>query len=123
MLGRFITGFADGGAYDLFALAIAIALPCAYVLMGATWLVLKTEGELQSRAAHWGRLALIPVVVGMGLISLATPWVSDTVSARWFSLPQFIGLLPIPFATFACFVALWWTANAHWARFAGCPSS
>ena len=73
MLGRFITGFADGGAYDLFALAIAIALPCAYVLMGATWLVLKTEGELQSRAAHWGRLALIPVVVGMGLISLATP--------------------------------------------------
>lgn len=120
MLGRFITGFADGGAYDLFALAIAIALPCAYALMGATWLVLKTDGELQSRAAHWGRLALIPVVVGMGLISLATPWVSDTVSARWFSLPQFIGLLPIPFATLACFVALWWTLSGKRALGALC---
>ena len=111
MLGRFITGFADGTAYNLFALAIAIALPCAYVLMGATWLVLKTEGELQRRAAHWGRIALVPVIVGMGLISLATPWVSATVSARWFSLPQFIGLLPIPFATAACFIALWWTLH------------
>ncbi|MDP2868512.1 cytochrome d ubiquinol oxidase subunit II [Methyloversatilis sp.] len=111
MLGRFITGFAEGTAYDLFALAIAIALPCAYVLMGASWLVLKTDGELQRRAAQWGRTALIPVIIGMGLISLATPWVSSTVAERWFSLPQLIGLLPIPFATFACFVALWWTLS------------
>lgn len=113
MLGRFITGFADGFAYSLFALAIALALPCAYVLMGAAWLVLKTEGELQQRAAHWGRMALVPVVIGMGLISIATPWVSETVAGRWFSLPQFIGLLPIPFATFACFVALRWTLSGQ----------
>lgn len=113
MLGRFITGFAEGAEFDMFAAAIALALPCAYVLMGATWLVLKTDGELQQRAAQWGRLALIPVIIGMALISIATPWVSHTVAERWFSLPAFIGLLPIPFATLACFVALWWVLDGQ----------
>jgi cytochrome d ubiquinol oxidase subunit II len=35
----------------------------------------------------------------MVLISIATPWVSPTVRARWFALPEFIALLPIPLAT------------------------
>lgn len=109
MLGRYITGFAEGISHTLFAAAIALALPCAYVLMGATWLVLKTDGNLQQRAAHWGRLSLPPVVVGMLLISAATPLVSASVADRWFALPQFIGLLPIPFATFACLAGLWWS--------------
>ena len=99
MLGRYVSGFGEGWNYPVFAGAIALALPAAYVLMGAAWLVMKTEGELQERAIHWAKLAWWPVVVGMVLISLATPWISETVRERWFSLPEIIALVVIPITT------------------------
>ncbi len=99
MLGHYITGLQSGWAYNAFAATIAIALPAAYVLLGACWLIMKTEGELQQQAVRWARLAWPPVVLGMALISLATPLVSATVRERWFSMPEFIALLPIPLMT------------------------
>ena len=101
MLGRYITGFAPGWEYHFFAAAIALLLPAAYVLLASGWLLMKTEGELQQQAVHWGKTAWPPVVLGMGLISLATPWVSETVRARWFSLPEILLLAPIPLTTLA----------------------
>jgi cytochrome d ubiquinol oxidase subunit II len=106
MLGHYITGLSKGWQYDLFAAAIAVALPAAYVLLGACWLVLKTEGDLQRRAVAWAKLAWVPVVVGMGLISIITPIVSQTVRERWFSMPAFIALLPIPLMTVTALVTL-----------------
>jgi cytochrome d ubiquinol oxidase subunit II len=105
MLGRYITGFAEGWEFQLFAAVIALLLPAAYVLLGAGWLIMKTEGELQQQAVRWARIAWPPLVLGMGLISLATPWVSATVRERWFSMPEFIALLPIPLMTLAALVA------------------
>ncbi|HSM21576.1 MAG TPA: cytochrome d ubiquinol oxidase subunit II [Rubrivivax sp.] len=105
MLGRYITGFAEGWAYTAFAGVIALLLPAAYVLLGAGWLIMKTEGELQPQAVRWARIAWPPVVLGMGLISLATPVVSETVRERWFSLPAFVLLLPIPLLTLAALAA------------------
>ncbi|MBE0550270.1 MAG: cytochrome d ubiquinol oxidase subunit II [Rubrivivax sp.] len=104
MLGRYITGFAPGWEYQLFAAVIMMLLPAAYVLLAAGWLLMKTEGELQQQAVRWGQIAWPPVVLGMGLISLATPWVSTTVRERWFSMPEFIALLPIPLLTLAALV-------------------
>jgi cytochrome d ubiquinol oxidase subunit II len=101
MLGRYITGFAEGGVAMLFAGVIALLLPAAYVLLGACWLVMKTEGELQEQAVRWARRAWAPVVLGMGLVSVVTPVASATVRARWFSMPEFIALLPIPLVTLA----------------------
>ncbi len=99
MLGRYVSGFGSGWNYPLFAAAIAITLPMAYVMMGAAWLVMKTEGELQRRAVHWARLAWAPMVGGLVLISMATPWVSATVRERWFALPEIIALMAIPLMT------------------------
>ncbi len=99
MLGRYVSGFGSGWNYPLFAGAIALALPMAYVLMGATWLVMKTEGELQQRAVAWARIAWAPMVGGLVLISMATPWVSATVLERWFALPEIIALMAIPLMT------------------------
>ncbi|MFT4174112.1 MAG: cytochrome d ubiquinol oxidase subunit II [Rhodocyclaceae bacterium] len=99
MLGRYVTGFAQGAEFLVFAALIAAALPASYVLLGAGWLILKTEGELQSKAVRWASAAWLPMVLGMILISLATPWVSATVRHKWFALPDFIGLAPIPIAT------------------------
>jgi cytochrome d ubiquinol oxidase subunit II len=113
MLGRYITGFAEGLPFTLFAAAIALALPATYVLHGAAWLIMKTEGELQQLAVHWAKIAWAPMVVGMALISIATPWVSETVRHKWFVLPEFIALLPIPLTTAAALLALRALLNSH----------
>jgi cytochrome bd ubiquinol oxidase subunit II len=119
MLGHYITGLQDGWQFDAFALVIALALPAAYVLLGAGWLIMKTEGLLQQLALKWARLAWLPVVAGMGLISVATPWVSLTVRQRWFSMPGFIALLPIPAMTLIALGLLRWSLRSkrvlgHW---------
>lgn len=106
MLGRYVTGFADGAAPLLFCLLIAAALPAAYLLLGATWLVIRTEGDLLHRSQHWAKRAWLPFVLGMVLISLATPWVSETVRNKWFVLPDFFALLPIPLATAAALAGI-----------------
>jgi cytochrome d ubiquinol oxidase subunit II len=82
MLGRYVTGFADGALATGFAAAIALTLPAAYVMLGATWLVMKTDGALQAKAVRWAKLAWAPMVAGIVLISLATPLVSATVRER-----------------------------------------
>ena len=112
MLGRYVSGFGEGWNYPLFAAAIAIALPMAYVLLGACWLVMKTEGELQQRAAHWARIAWAPMVGGLILISMATPWISATVRERWFTLPEMISLMSIPLTTVALLLAVRAVLNA-----------
>lgn len=106
MLGHYITGLQSAWIYNVFAAAIALALPAAYVLLGACWLIMKTEDQLQVHAVRWAKLAWGPVVVGMGLISVATPLVSSTVRERWFSMPEFIALLPIPGMTVLALVAV-----------------
>ncbi|MES3014198.1 MAG: cytochrome d ubiquinol oxidase subunit II [Pseudomonadota bacterium] len=116
MLGRYVSGFGSGWNYPLFAAAIAVALPMAYVLMGATWLVMKTEGELQQRAVHWARTAWLPMVGGMVLISMATPWVSEVVRERWFALPEIIALMAIPLMTGIALLAVRWLLNTDAVR-------
>lgn len=106
MLGRYVSGFGEGWNYPIFAAAIAAALPMAYVLMGATWLIMKTEGELQQRAVAWAKIAWLPMVGGLVLISMATPWVSHEVRERWFALPEIIALMAIPLMTGAALLAV-----------------
>jgi cytochrome d ubiquinol oxidase subunit II len=57
---------------------------------------MKTEGDLQQRAVKWAKIAWAPMVGGMVLISMATPWISATVRERWFVLPEVIALSAIP---------------------------
>ena len=66
MLGRYITGFEPGFGYWLFALVVAGGLCGGYVLLGATWLVLRTDGPLQAKAIGWARWGLLWVALGVG---------------------------------------------------------
>jgi len=113
MLGRYITGLEIGWEYELFSAVIALALPSAYLLLGACWLVLKTEGELQRKAVRWAKRAWPLVVIGMGLISIATPWISPTVRDKWFSVPAFIALFPIPLMTVVALLGARGMLNSH----------
>jgi cytochrome d ubiquinol oxidase subunit II len=46
------------------------------------------------------------MVVGLALISLATPWISATVRERWFTLPAIIALMAIPSVTVVALLTL-----------------
>ena len=113
MLARYITGFAEGWRYTAFAAVIALALASAYALLGAGWLLMKTEGALQLLARQRAKRAWPVVVVGLVLVSLATPLVSPTVSARWFHMPELIALLPIPLMTGLALLGLRAILNSH----------
>ena len=116
MLGRYVSGFGQGWNHPLFAAAIAVALPMAYVLLGAAWLIMKTDGALQQRAVDWARIAWAPMVGGMLLISMATPWISATVRSRWFVLPEFIALSAIPLMTGLALLAVRLLLNTRMVR-------
>ena len=94
MLGAFIQGFRVEGrvfvgtAFDFltpFSILTGIALVFGYGLLGAGWLVLKTEGEIQERARRYGRLWLAGVLVALLAVSVWTPLMSEQISRRWFS--------------------------------------
>jgi cytochrome d ubiquinol oxidase subunit I len=107
MLGRYVTGFHPGFGYYLFAMLVGASLCGGYVLLGATWLVLKTEGDLQKKALAWARWGLIWVALGVALVSLATPLVSHTVQAKWFDFPRTLALMLLPLATVAAGWMVW----------------
>lgn len=107
MLGRYITGFAPGLGYWFFALLVGASLCGGYVLLGATWLIFKTDGELQKKSIAWARWGLLWVALGVALVSLATPLVSATVRDKWFDFPRTLGLLLLPAATLGAGAWLW----------------
>ena len=109
MLGRYITGFQTGFGYWLFAFMVGASLCGGYVLLGATWLVLRTRDELQDKAIGWARWGLLWVALGVALVSLATPLASETVRARWFDFPRTAGLMVLPAATVAIGAWVWIT--------------
>ena len=112
MLGRYITGFEAGFLYWVFALLVGASLCGGYVLLGATWLILKTEGDLQKKAIGWARWGLLWVALGVALVSLATPLVSETVRHKWFDFPRTIWLMFLPAASAAAGAWLWRSTSA-----------
>ncbi len=120
MLGRYITGFEPGFGYWLFALVVAGGVCGGYVLLGATWLVLRTEGALQAKAVGWARWGLAWVALGVALVSAATPLASETVRAKWFDFPRTLWLMILPLATlYAGFFILKNLGKSDWKPFAG----
>ena len=109
MLGRYVTGFEAGLGYWLFAAVVGASLCGGYVLLGATWLVLRTRGELQEKAVRWARWGLMWVALGVALVSLGTPLASETVRSRWFDFPRTLGLMVLPAATVAIGLWVWLT--------------
>jgi cytochrome bd ubiquinol oxidase subunit II len=106
MLGAYVTGFQNDAWGLLFSAGIALTLPAAYAMLGVGWLLMKTDGDLQHKAAQWGQRVLWPMGLALAGISLATPLVSQTVFAKWFVLPELFALLPIPLACVAAFFSI-----------------
>jgi cytochrome d ubiquinol oxidase subunit II len=119
MLGSYVTGLTPSALNFAFAALIAVTMPALYVVLGAGWLLLKTEGALFDKALQWGKLALLPMGVALFGISISTPLVSTTIAERWFTLPGFIGLLPIPLTTLIAYGAVFYVLSRRNVALAG----
>ncbi|MCB1691692.1 MAG: cytochrome d ubiquinol oxidase subunit II [Pseudomonadales bacterium] len=108
MLGDYITGLGNAGVNQLFSILIAMTMPALYVMLGGAWLLIKASGTLHDKAIRWCRLALLPMGLALLLVSIATPIVSDEIATRWFTLPNAIGLMPIPLACALCFAGMFY---------------
>ncbi len=106
MLGLFIVGFKHEWPHMLFALFTGACLIAGYSLLGAGWLIMKTEGALQQRAVYWAHRSLWLTGLGVAAISIATPLVSARIYDKWFSMPNILWLAPIPVITFVLFIAI-----------------
>jgi hypothetical protein len=65
----------------------------------SSWLVIKTEGNLQAWARRHGRWCLIGVLAAIGVVSLWRPLVHEDIAERWFSWPNLLLLSPVPIIT------------------------
>ena len=106
MIGRHIVGFESGFLGWLFAFLVGACVPAGYALLGSTWLIMKSEGALQLKAIRWAKISLGFTALGIGLISIATPFFSPEIMSKWFAIPNIIYLSPIPIATLILFVLI-----------------
>jgi len=107
MLGIYIMGLEQTPLTIAFGLLTAVCLAIGYSFIGATWLILKTDGDLQHKAAGWARGGLFGVTGGIIAVSLASPFVSLRIFEKWFAFPEIILLAPLPLVTAALIGFLW----------------
>lgn len=108
MLGMYVMGLTWTLSHVAFALLTAVFLTVGYSFIGAAWLIAKTEGALQTRAVGWAKGGIWGLILGIGAISVATPFVSPRIFDKWFSLPEFLYLSPMPILSGALVLYLFW---------------
>jgi cytochrome d ubiquinol oxidase subunit II len=104
-LGAFLDGIAvsgarfSGGPLDWvapFPLLAGVGVMITYTLLGATWLVMKTEGELHARMVQVARPCALLLLAAIVIVSIWTPWRDPAVAQRWFTYPNILFLAPVP---------------------------
>ena len=116
ILGAFVQGIAvagrsfAGGTFDwlnAYSVMTGLALVFGYALLGATWLVMKTDGITQDWARKCAAYVLAYVGLFMAIVSLSMPMMNADIKTLWFSLPNVLFLLPVPLITLVLFLMIW----------------
>src|SRR3546814_2550499 len=111
MLGALVQGIEvenrayAGGWWDWltpFSLLTGVALLAGYALLGATWLVMKTEGHLLRRARDCAWVSGIATLALIGAVSLATPFLDRSYLERWFAWPTVVFSVVVPLLVAGC---------------------
>jgi cytochrome d ubiquinol oxidase subunit II len=99
-----------GGSFDwlsAYSVMTGVALVFGYALLGATWLVMKTDGETQTWARQSASYVLAWVAAFIAVVSVSMPTMDPAIRALWFGMPTFFYLLPIPVITAVLFILAW----------------
>ncbi|MBU3023644.1 cytochrome d ubiquinol oxidase subunit II [Aestuariibacter sp. A3R04] len=101
MLGIWVTGLRSDIYAQGFALLAAFGVTAAYAFIGACWLILKTEGDLQQKAFYWAKRCLMILGSGIIAVSLLNLTLHDSVRSLWLESPIGLVLMTIPILCFA----------------------
>ena len=105
ILGAILQGIeVDGRAYGggwldwltPFSVLCGAAVAAGYALLGACWLILKTEGEIHHRARALARVLGLVTVGFIVAVSAATPFLEPVYFSRWLTWPAMLALSPVP---------------------------
>ncbi|WP_457582237.1 cytochrome d ubiquinol oxidase subunit II [Ensifer canadensis] len=98
-----------GGWWDWltpFSIMTGIAVVVGYALLGATWLVMKTHGDLADRARSLALKCSFGTIAAMGIVSLWTPFLEPLYLQRWFGWPTAIFSIIVPLLVLGCLYLL-----------------
>lgn len=105
VVGAVINGFDiaerrfAGSALDWltpFNVFCGLGLVAAYLLLGTTWLIMKSDGALQERMRKLTRHVLLALLAVIAVVSIWTPLSWQYIAERWFTLPNFYWFVPVP---------------------------
>lgn len=113
--GVTVNGRAYGGGWwdwlTPFTLLTGAAVVAGYALLGATWLIMRTSGDLQARAFRFAQIFAWATLAFIGAVSLATPFLEGEYWRRWFAWPGVLVTAPVPIAVaataFFLFRSIW----------------
>ena len=100
-----------GGWFDWltpFTVLCGVAVVVGYALLGACWLVWRTEGELQSRVRRQAMVLGVATLALIGIVSVWTPFLNATFMQRWFHWPGIALTSPVPLLVAALAFGFWW---------------
>ncbi len=93
-----------GGWWDWltpFSVLTGFALVAGYGLLGACWLIWKTDGELQQRVRALARWLGFATLAFIAAVSVLMPFLQEAFRARWFTWPAALLAAPVPLAVLA----------------------
>jgi len=116
IIGAFVKGIrVEGRSFaghpfdwlSAYSFMTGVGLLFGYALLGAVWLVMKTDGDTQTWARKCASYVLGYVGLFLGIVSISLPLMNAEIKALWFSFPNFFYLLPLPLATACLFILIW----------------
>ena len=104
-LGALIDGVAvqgrsfAGGPWDWlspFAIMTGVSVVVGYALLGSTWLIMKGDGEVYSKARAFAKRLSVVLLALLVVVSIWTPMLHEYFADRWFSWPDLLYTVPVP---------------------------
>ncbi len=99
-----------GGSFDWlkpFPVVCGFGLIAGYALLGASWLMMKTDGRVAERARLHAEAALVSTLIFIAIVSLWTPLAFERIAERWFAGERLLYLWPVPFLMGAAAIVAW----------------
>lgn len=104
VVGAYIQGFEtegfvySGGPLDwlsVFTILTGLGLVVGYALLGSTWLIMKTDGEVQEWAYKITPKLLVAFLVMFAIVCVYTPYIDESVMSRWFDEISLLWIIPV----------------------------